>query len=507
MCFVKTFQMKKPLLLLVLFSFSFNQLTAQENSIKNFPLNEYIAPDIKYRALDLSAYFSSSGSHIEENKSFGNNIVLEGDLLYYSYSNTEKHQGINSSNLVTKTLFGTANRDGEKSYDFGADVFLDYYSQNRIYNKKNVFLGLHGGSQFTILGGKGKSSNDLESSNNEIGLILNPYISLGKGKVQPIYSARKAQDILISLEKYGRLKRTPTALEIDSLARVANRIKFKRFYDSRFKRIYQLEELDKALQGMGLIDSADIVYFANLSDIWSFAGNRERGSGTRFEGGIIPQVILSDYNRNYFSDEFDGNTIERSDERNTESYGAYGFLSFNYFEALSFSWQSDFFLDLTIGHEWYEENKVSTADSLTFTWLPKNQESWNALLNISWQIGYIPNTRTSLTLTPYTSFSYGLSHSDNDKEMAGINAGFMFNSYYYMSPRFRIRVNANFAYYSSFTNTAPSPFWNAVSYHNDYKYRQTNDVVQSQLANRNNNILIRNGFDYSFRFTITYALF
>ena len=498
--------MKKLLLLLALFSLVYVQLNAQESSIKDFQLNGYIAPDIKYRALDLSAYFSSSGSHIEENKSFGNSIVLEGDLLYYSYSNTKKHQGINSSNLITRTSFGNNKNDNEKSNDFGADVFLDYYSQNRIYYKNNVFCGLHGGNQFTILGGNSNTSNDLESSYNEFELTINPYISLGKGKVQPIYSARKAQDILISLEKYGRLKRTPTPLEIDSLARVANRIKFKRFYDSRFKRIYQLEELDKALQGMGLIDSADIVYFANLSDIWSFAGNRERGSGTRFEGGIIPQVILSDYDRNYFS-EFDGNTIERSEKRNTQSYGAYGFLSFNYFEALSFSWQSDFFLDFTIGHEWYEENKVNTVDSLTYTWLPKNQESWNALLNISWQIGYIPNTRTSLTLTPYTSFSYGLSHSDNKKEMAGINAGFMFNSYYYLSPRFRIRVSANFAYYSDFTNTAPSPFWNVVSYHNDYKYRQTNDVVQSQLPNRNNNILIRNGFDYSFRFTISYALF
>lgn|GEM_PF-6616284 len=54
---------------------------------------------------------------------------------------------------------------------------------------------------------------------------------------------------------------------IDSLAYVVNRIIYKRFFDFRFKTIYQLEELDKVLQGMGLVDTVDMIYFAYLNHL------------------------------------------------------------------------------------------------------------------------------------------------------------------------------------------------------------------------------------------------
>lgn len=94
---------------------------------------------------------------------------------------------------------------------------------------------------------------------------ITPYISFGKRRIQPIESARQAMDILLSRQKHGRLAKTPDKSMIDSLARVANRIRYKRFFDFRFKTIYQLKELDKALQNMNLIDTVDMIYFANLN--------------------------------------------------------------------------------------------------------------------------------------------------------------------------------------------------------------------------------------------------
>ena len=496
MCVVKTNQMKKSILLLSLFLISFNQITAQESSIKNFPLNEYIAPEIKYRALDLNAFFSSEGDYHQGSKAYTNNLTLNADVLYYSYSNTNKHQGINSSNLLANTSFDFGKAYEDKSNLLSSTFYIDYYSQNRIYWKGNKFVGIHVGSNYNWNNTVG-NSNDPNLVYNDNEITVTPYFSLGIGRIQPIYSARKAQDILVSLNKYGRLKRSPTMAEIDTLARVANRIEYKRFYDSRFKRIYQLVELDEALQGMGLIDSADIVYFANLGDIWSFAGNRNRGSGSRFEGGVIPQITMYDRDNN-------SEMILGSQRLNEQNFGAFGFLSFNSFKALSFCWQSDFLIDFSLGYYWNEKTIEYGNDTGSFT---DNVESWNGLLNISWQLGYIPNTRTSFTLTPYTSFSYGISHTGSENEKAGINTGLRFSGNYYISPRFRVHAYAYFMYYNDFSNAAPSPFWNTISYHSDNRYATTNDVVQKQYSYSFRNLTQRNGYDYGFRFAISYALF
>jgi len=74
-------------------------------------------------------------------------------------------------------------------------------------------------------------------------------------------------DILLSLQKYNRFSIKPDKAMIDSLAYVVNRIIYKRFFDFRFKTIYQLEELDKVLQGMGLVDTVDMIYFAYLNHL------------------------------------------------------------------------------------------------------------------------------------------------------------------------------------------------------------------------------------------------
>lgn len=105
------------------------------------------------------------------------------------------------------------------------------------------------------------------------------------------------------------------------MAWVANQIRYKRFYDLRFKRIYQLEELDKAIRELDLVDSLDIVYFANLSDIWDYAGRYKRGSGLRIEGGLIPDVYLS-HTKHLPSD-------EEEVKYDYSQLGIYGFVSLN----------------------------------------------------------------------------------------------------------------------------------------------------------------------------------
>ncbi|RLD40783.1 MAG: hypothetical protein DRI89_11260, partial [Bacteroidetes bacterium] len=339
--------MKKVLFILFVVSLFASQTFAQEDSIKKYPLKDYIAPDIRYRLLDLGSQLQLSGINITEREDYSNNnFGADAYLNYYEYENLSNYQGTTNASLNTTYRARWGKRDSIKDSYSSPHISLRSLSQSRFYNKNGRFWGLHGYIYYGFSNSSVK--NGEESSNAQFHrFIITPYISLGKGRIEPVESARQAMDILLALQKYNRLGVRPDKLMIDSLARVANRITYKRFYDSRFKRIYQLEELDRAIQNMDLVDTADIVYFANLSDIWNYAGRYNRGSGLRYEGGIIPDFSI--VNNEYESSDTSHSQYNR--KYNDKQYGIYGFFSLRRMKPISYSWQSDIMIDLTFGYE------------------------------------------------------------------------------------------------------------------------------------------------------------
>lgn len=484
----KTISFFSFLFLLISVSFS------QESEIKNYPLKDYVAPDIKYRMFELGSRLQSSGGiygSSDENR-YVNDFQVNAELNFFEYINTSRYQGISDAGF--RSDFSTSNdiQDSIKNVSSRLSIELNYSTQSRIYFQNNVFIGIHGNLFYNanpLNTRSGRNTYKLQEQN----FSITPYISVGKGRIQPIESARRAMDILISLKKYNRLAINPDTSMIDSLARVANRIKYKRFYDSRFKTIYQLEELDKAIQNLGLVDSVDIVYFANLNDIWNYAPTFLRGSGIRFEGGIIPDFSFSCYKQNDI-DENDLNTYKQN------SYGIYGFFSFNRMRPVSYAWQSNLMIDLTIGYSdflnKYERDDVKTE---------KGSNNLKGMLNVSWQFGYFPNTRTYAGITPYVAFSndYKL---ENKKNTFGVNTGIRFDMYYFISPRFRLSFYARVSYGENFDPSIPTPFWNTVSYSGVAKSTldKTNDVIAFPIVSSNygDRKLI-----YSGSASLTYAIF
>jgi len=463
------------------------------NTIKAYPLKDYQSPDIKYRTLDLGASFKNSADYQKEISTTNLTFRLNSDLYFYKYSFSEKYQGISTSNLRLDLSSLPRKKDSVKYKSNYVSTYLDYFTQSRIYYPNDVFWGLHSGSYYQFDGAVHKYEDEIHH-NNLNDLSLTPYFSLGKGRVQPVRSARTAMDILISLNKYGRLKHEPSIEEIDALAIVANEIVYKRFYDFRFKNIYQLEELDKSLQSMDLVDTADIVYFANLNDIWEYGNWQKRGSGSRFEGGFIPTFsgLYQD------SDYSLSNSVRNSKYLN---YGTYGFLSYNRFVPVNYAWQSDLFVDVTFGMEW-EEEKQFNSDTANYINTYSNGKSLNGMLNINWEIAYYPNTRTRFALSPFCSLSF-IKANESDGSF-GINSGVNFSTYYYVSPRFRISALFNFYYYDDFSLKTPFPFWNSYLYNNANEYRVLNDVVTTQNFLRENN---QPSIGYYLSFGISYAIF
>ena len=324
--------MKKILLTILTLISLFPQSFSQTDSIiKSYPLADYIAPDIKYRRFDLGGFINSNGANSNERDASQNNMNGTFTFDFFEYRNTDKYQGNTVSGFSTR-IGGSINKlDSIKITNFTPSLTFTLYNQSRFYNQNERFWGVHGRFNYLVRKSSSNNQNDEKTNNFRQGLIITPYISFGSGRLQPVSSARKSMEILLSLKKYNRLAASPNHQMVDSLARVANRIRFKRFYDRRYKRIYQLKELDQAIQDLGLVDTLDIIYFANLTDIWSFAPNLTHSAGTRIEGGIIPGFLLSQSNITHPNND---NSFDRISE--IDRYGIYGYVSLNIMKPLSY---------------------------------------------------------------------------------------------------------------------------------------------------------------------------
>lgn len=458
----------KKTLIITLGLFLFSSLTfAQETSIKDFDLKNYKAPDIKYRTLDLGTNMSLSGYN-ESSDNNQNSFGFNASLDYFDFRNTKKIQSRNYSYLYTSFQSNWSKSDGAKKSSNRPTVQLRYMTETRLYNENKAFLGFHGNLNLDYSNSNNKDESDYYSYKH-YKVEFTPYISGGKGRIEPVESVRQALDILISLQKYGRLSKDPDSTMIDSLARVANRIRYKRFYDTRYKRIYQLEELDKAMQLMDMVEVADIVYFANLSDIWNYAPTYSRGSGLRIEGGIIPTFR---YGKIDYDDDFQGNN--NSSITMSNIYGAFGFFALNRNRPINYKWQSDIALDLTFGYDKEIEKWNTDTGENKYEY-----ESLKGILNFTWKFGYYPNTRTFTGITPYIATSF-LDTKDSDNEKFGINTGIRFDSYYYISPRVRITLEASTFYRENFANSIPSPFWNAT-YASSSGYINPDRIISYEL--------------------------
>jgi hypothetical protein len=458
---------------------------------KSYSLRDYIAPDIKFQSLDAGLLLQAGGG-----EGYGNGIG-SFSLAYNRYVNTSDRQ---SQMAAGNTFFLNSNWDG-KYVTNSTSNNLHLVNQIRKYGGDNSFWGFHTYFEYLYNGqttNRTETSLPYSSAQRHLGNILF-YFSHGNGRIEPIASARKAMDILISLDRYNKLSKSPDNAMVDSLARIANRVTYKRFFDRRFKRIYQLEELDKGIQSMGLVDNPDMIYAANLSDIWDFAYDFQRGSGQRFEYGLFPIMQFLNQSRepNPNHDPF---TQPQATNETNYIYGMNVFGSWNKFTPLSYQWQSDIMLDVTAS---WAQSQSTRNDDLN--------DNYYATANFSWALGFYPTTRTYMSVIPY--FLGMVDFSESVDQPFGMVSGVNFKSYFYISPRFRVNVSAGLAYSDGFLYRIPTPFWNN-SNPTQSKYSTdviTNPSFQDQLvyANYSNPYFVdvRFGFFYSGIVSFSYAIF
>jgi hypothetical protein len=461
-------------------------LIAQEASstsytIKDFSLRDYEAPDIRFKRLYMVTNMNGGGGG--QGNVYNNHHNGDLRLNLFNYGNTDAYQGSSSASVTYKwQLYNRRDTLYQDKSNYH-NVFLNYSSVNRWYVSEKHFFAIHPRAAYRhdLNTGKYRRDTVFQSNRNiEHAINLSVFLSVGSGRIQPVAPAREALNILISLEKYNRLAVAPDSVAIDSLARIANKILYKRFYDGRFKRIYQLEELDKALQEMGLVTNPDMVYAANLSDIWNYGTNYSRGAGSRWEIGVVPGL-------NYLFNKQFGNEYSNENLREGSSISGYGFVGWTKKVPLSFSLQSDFSATIAAG---YSDNKSNSSYEIHDT-----MDVTSQTINVNYIFGYYPNTRTYLGVSPSVTLAANQMGSGEDREeYVGMTGQIQLNSYYYISPRFRVSLRGNMSALSDgYLNREPvlSPIIEGV-----------------QSANgRNQNLTGENVLSFSYGLSINYALF
>lgn len=424
----------KRLLTAAFFSCFLLLFTAHLQAQLDYDIADFKTPEVRYNGLDFGSFLYGVYSGFED----GDNRLADGrfNLDYFNYTNRDGYIGDHDVDFNAFWVYSRTDRENGEDISFSNSYTLHARSLNQFYynGRSKNFIGLYGISSQQIRLNNSRSENPAERRN-----VLNYdsqsqlYLSYGHGRIEPITLARQAYDTYVMLALKDRLRDNPTGAQVDSLAYVMTRIVNTRFFDSRFKTIFQLEQIDSAIRETGLVEETDMVYFAQLTDVWLYANVFARGSGSQWEVGAAGDVLHDRFHQDLY--EGGVQSQDHSYSNNYEAGGVYLFGAYENNKPLSVERQQDIHLLLYGGAEYYPDYSIV-------------QDGFRATFRAAYEFGWFPNTRTSWQNEIVGILSYGqnpLKASEADYMMA-YRAGLNSNLYYWLSPRFRVGGNARISY-------------------------------------------------------------
>ncbi|MCF8232727.1 MAG: hypothetical protein K9J27_11115 [Bacteroidales bacterium] len=426
------------LLIIVQFMFVASSVLGQT---REYDLSEFELPDLRRPTLDLDFQFSGNSDrdnfrdyYSMDNRS-SNSHGLEINADYNFYLNTDKKQYNTNITLDLSSGISVNKEDSEKIYEnkkFNSRLSLDRV--NRYYYQEGRFYEINANIGYFYQWDK-----NLEYKDRRYAFSGSIPLKIGLGRLEYVTDARHAMYIFDELADEGRLSEKPDKAEIEEFANLIARLKNKRFFDSRIRRIEELKGLDSALVAGGFTDQTDARYFTTLNDYWVYGGRPERQSGTRYSLAFIPGYYLSGFKRNPETDTTDAQTID--EERRAYSLNAG--VQYERRKPVNRYWQNDItvygFVGIYNAREQQDEGEnESKLPNLNVTY----SQSW----------GYYPNTRTSMNLAYSLKYARIFDKADEENNISsanrsGFRGGLSFGVHYYISPKLRLNVSGNLSYY------------------------------------------------------------
>lgn len=441
-------------------------------------LSKYKLPEIRLNKLDLNINLDQNTvnnsyklTDVTESDSYMNSLTGLLNLGYSHFRNTEKFQ---ADYDVTLNLQPSVSREKDNVYltkNNNINSYFQITAVNRFFNSNKYFIEVDP-NVYINSGISGRyhdysaSSFEKESS-NQFATIASIPVSAGHGRIEPVEDARLAIYIIEELNKAGRISGLPSEAVVLEMAKIISKIKNKRFFDTRIRKIEELQVIDSFLLANNIISTHDISYFAVLNDQWDYAAGPVRESGFAVNIGIDNYVSMI---KSHYDTENSGTdpVIARNSSR---AYKIGGFFRIRYAKPVSLYWQNSLDLLTSIDREFNRSPQDLTS-------LVDNYETniIDANLRYSWQ--FLPNSRTSLSM----SLNAEIDHStrnlyETPDEKTTLRAyrltlSPLINLYYYISPQMRIQLNSSFSILEShstniFSNGNPDQKSDLSDYHHD----------------------------------------
>lgn len=485
------------LLLATLFLFSVKSSVAQNTTFK---LWDYKNPDYLYQSLDLNFGLDNSlsgnlkkGAYNSSGKSFS--FSSNAGAAYSRYTNSAKAQGDLSINLKlevgSRKNNSTYNSDSYnsevKSNSFGHNESLNLSGLHRFYNQKQNFIEVNGA--LSLYNSYNNSNDnqfvfDTASSTRESRFVnfrntISGSFLIGKGRIEQVQDAQTAMYLLDDLYTLNRQKRDMSDQDVNDLAQLITKLKYKRFFDYRLRKIAEITAIDSLMQINGIISSADAAYYTSLTDNWNYANNPRRDNGHRIYTGLeanFGYIYQSDYQTNTIP------VIFINDRTNKDkSAGLFLILGYSYEKPTSRKWQNSANVEGGFGIRQHNENGTLRYDPNPETDTKLYTQSFpSAYLSGNYGFGYYPTSRTWMTFNWLLNCTWdknkeGQTKSEMKDSQNDIftTTGPQLNAYYFLSEKLRLSFsfNGQFRFNNSkFTSDLPagSPEKSAIKYWSQY---------------------------------------
>jgi hypothetical protein len=367
------------------------------------------------------------------------------NLSYYNFRNSEKYQGdflINVS-FIPQIYKTSRNELVTKSSTVNTDFLIQ--SKNIFFNQNLNFLEVNPTLSYSSI--NYRNHQDISSisfrDDNDAQIVTNISIpvSVGHGRIEPVEDARLAIYIIEELSKAGKISNKPTDNVIIEMAKQISKIKRKRFFDSRIRKIEELQAIDSFLVANKIISSYDINYFSVLNDQWDYASGPQRQSGFAISAGLYDNLSFGKY---YLETFHDSNVPYRSNSK-TNNYKLGGFINLRYAKPINLYWQTSATFETSYNIEFTRDPEDKDSEISNYS-----TNVFRTDLNYSLQ--FIPNSRTSIGFHIQGAYSnskgertfINIDPVDFDIKSNQLTLSPGIELYYYISPQLRIQVNSSF---------------------------------------------------------------
>jgi len=419
--------------------------------LSEFDLSKYYLPELDRRALETRFNFWGTNNFfkaptqsmyytkLRDSKGVSANL----NLIYSHYHNSAEYQKESNVGLDFLSNFLSEKTDNYYYKSSSITPFFFLQSDNRKYFNQKSFYE----TNFEMYYQYANSNEFIEWTNDSFDRKDNvqshsflAYVPLkfGAGRIEQVQDARHAVYLFEELSKIDRISSDKSNEQIIDFARHISKLKNKRFFDSRLRRMSEIESVDSFLVSKNYVSESDARYFTTLSDFWEFGNRPLRNNGTRIAAAIVPGYYYYDYNN-------PGNGFFL----NSAEYSISAFLldagiEIKYEKPINLLWQNSIEIKGFAGivEANINDKAFSTKDKLRIP---------NFNLGFNQTIGFYPNTRTDISFRYSIQYVQLFDKTDFQNEIYGVEGvGAKAETYlslnYYISPKFRLRISSFFYY-------------------------------------------------------------